>query len=105
MPAHTAYGYDLELSLGIGRQTGAGAWDSGLWDLAVWAQPDTALGDWVDVTCDVVAPFTLAAGSSEADGITMRWEAASTAFTLDGDQWDPWNGPYADLLGPELPVR
>jgi hypothetical protein len=105
VPAHTAYGYDLELSLGIGRQAGAGVWDAGTWDQSVWAQTDTALGDWVDVTCDVVAPFTLAAGSSNADGITLRWEAASTAFTLDGDQWNPWTGPYADLLGPELGVR
>jgi PKD repeat protein len=105
MPAHTAYGYDLQLDLGIGRQEGAGVWDTGTWDTTVWAQPDTALGDWVDVTCDVVAPFTLAAGSSTADGVTMRWEAASTAFTLAGDQWNPWTGPYADLLGPELAVR
>jgi hypothetical protein len=105
MVASTAYGYDLELALGIGRQAGAGVWDAGTWDTAVWAQPDTVLGDWVDVTCDVVDPFTLAAGTSEADGIATRWESASCAFTLHGDQWDPWGGPYADLLGPELPVR
>ena len=105
MVATTAYGYDLELALGIGRQADAGVWDTGVWDTNVWAQPDTVLGDWVDVTCDVVDPFTLAAGTSEADGIATRWEAATCAFTLHGGQWDPWNGPYADILGPELPVR
>lgn len=105
MTAHTAYGYDLELALGIGRQASAGRWDQGHWDTTVWAQTDTSLGDWVDVTCDVVSPFTLAAGTSEDQGIATRWEAASVAFTLVGDDWDPWNGPYQDLLGPEIPVR
>jgi hypothetical protein len=105
MVATTAYGYDLELALGIGRQASAGVWDAGRWDTAVWAQPDTALGDWVDVTCDVVAPFQLAAGTSEDQGVATRWEAASCAFTLAGPDWDPWGGPYADLLGPQIAVR
>lgn len=105
MVAHTAYGYDLELALGIGRQAVAGVWDAGRWDTSVWAQTDTTTGDWVDVTCDVVSPFQLAAGTSENQGIATRWEAASCAFTLAGDDWDPWGGPYADLLGPQIPVR
>jgi hypothetical protein len=105
MPAHTAYGYDLELALGIGRQELAGRWDSGRWGQSVWVEPDTALGDWVDVTCDVPGEAQFRAGSDESAGVVVAWEAATCDFNLDGPDWDPWTGPYAGIIGPGTPVR
>jgi len=105
MPATTAYGVDLILELGVGRQGGAGRWDTATWDATYWSQTDTALGDWVEASCDVRDTFTLSAGTSDREGLVTRWEAASTAFTLDGPEWDPWNGPWAGILGPQVAVR
>lgn len=107
MPAHTAYGYDLELSLGIGRQGEVGRWDdpAARWGLIVWDQPDTELGDWVDVTCSVPGEAVFAAGSDESRGVVVQWEAATCSFVLDGPDFDPWSGPYAGVLGPQTPVR
>lgn len=105
MPAHTAYGYDLELCLGIGRQDQAGRWDVDRWDLIVWDQPDTELGDWVDVTCSVPGGAQFNAGSNESNGVVVQWEAATCSFDLLGAQWDPWGGPYAGVLGPQTWVR
>ena len=85
---------------------GAAVWDAGRWDLNVWASPDTSLGDWVDITCDVQVPFTLHAGSDRSDGVVTRWEAQTLAITVFGDQYNPRVGaPYGGLLGPGLPVR
>lgn len=103
--AETRYGIDLRVQLGIGRQASRGTWDAGAWDIAVWGQTDTALGDWVDVTCDVADPFKLAAGASDVDGIVTRWEAATLGMTLYGDAYDPWGGPYAGVVGPGVAVR
>jgi hypothetical protein len=103
--ARTRYGVDLRVQLGIGRQEGRGVWDAGIWDFATWGQPDTELGDWVDVTCDVEDPFKLQAGASDADGVVTRWEAATCYFTLWGATWDPWAGPYAGIVGPGVGVR
>ena len=107
MPAHLAYGYDLELALGIGRGTVTGRWDDpgARWDVTAWDDPDTSLGDWVDVTCDVPGMVSFAAGSEASVGATVQWEAATCAFSLDGPRWDPWNGPYAGVVGPATPVR
>src|SRR4029077_7126833 len=82
-----------------------GVWDAGVWNGSVWGQPDTELGDWVDVTCQVAGTFTLTAGTSDREGVGTRWEAATATFTLDGAQWDPWNGPYVGVLGPQLECR
>jgi hypothetical protein len=49
--------------------------------------------------------MSLAAGASDADGVVTRWEAATCHFTLHGDEWDPWGGPYAGILGPQVGVR
>ena len=96
MPARTLYGIDIEVALGIGRQADWGVWDSGTWDVDVWGDPDTALGDWVDVTCQVIDGLQLSARArTQADGVVTRWEAATAVFTLLGDDWDPWAGPYA----------
>lgn len=103
--ARTLYGVDLRVQLGIARSAEAGAWDTGAWDTQVWAQTDTALGDWLDVACDVASPFILGAGADDSDGVVTRWEAATCAFTLHGSTWDPWNGPYTDLIGPGVAVR
>lgn len=104
--AVTGYGVDLRVQLGIGRQADRAVWDSSRWDTdAVWGASETALGDWVDVTCDVDDPFTLAAGASDADGIVTRWEAATLGMTLWGNLYDPWDGPHAGTLGPQTPVR
>lgn len=105
MSATTTYGVDLELSLGIGRQEDAGVWDTSAWNDAVWSNSDTALGNWVDVTCDVPGEFLLTAGSSDVDGVVTRWESATTAFHLSGPDWDPWGGPWAGILGPQVDVR
>ena len=105
MTATTLYGIDLEVALGIGNQANVGRWDQGIWDLNVWAQTDTTLGDWVDVTCKVIDGLGLKAGSNQTDGVTLHWEAATCSFTLLGEDWDPWNGPYRGLLGPWTPVR
>ena len=99
-------GIEIEICLALGRQTPqTGVWDAGRFDSAVWAQTDTTLGDWVDVTCDVQVPFQLHAGTDRSDGVVTRWEAATTALTLWGDAYNPRSGPYAGLLGPGLPVR
>ena len=105
MPATTLYGIDLEVDLGIGRQAGAGVWDTSRWDDAVWAETDTSLGDWVDVSCQVKDGISLGAGASDADGVVTRWEAATFAFTLLGAEFDPWSGPWAGIIGPSVPVR
>ena len=105
MPATTLYGIDVEVALGLGRQADWGVWDAGRWDGAVWGDPDTALGDWVDVTCQVVDGLELAAGADQEDGVVTRWEAATCVFTLLGADWDPWGGPYAGRVGPQVPVR
>ena len=101
----TDYGLELLVELGIGRQVDIGVWDTGVWGVAVWGETDTSLGDWVDVTCDVADPFQMGAGSSSSEGIVSRWEAATAALTLYGDEYDPWNGPYAGILGPGVGVR
>jgi hypothetical protein len=97
-------GVDVEVCLGIAAIDPAGVWDQSTWDYNTWTHTDTPLGDWSDVTCDVLAPLTLGAGSSP-DGVVTRWEAATCAFTLAGSDWDPRSGPYTGLLGPALPVR
>jgi hypothetical protein len=97
-------GVDVEVCLGIAAIDPAGVWDQATWDYNTWTHTDTPLGDWSDVTCDVLAPLTLGAGSSP-DGVVTRWEAATCAFTLAGSDWDPRSGPYTGLLGPALPVR
>ena len=99
-------GVELEICLALGRQTPlAGVWDTGKFDIAYWAQTDTSLGDWVDVTCDAQVPFELHAGTDRSDGVVTRWEAATTGLTLYGDAYNPRSGPYTGLLGPGLPVR
>lgn len=107
MPASTLYGYDLECCLGIGRQAQAGRWDdpAARWDATVWDQPDTTLGDWVDVTCHIPDTVRFEAGSDASIGVVVQWEAATCAFQLAGDTWDPWTGPYAGVVGPQTPVR
>ena len=105
MTATTLYGIELEVALGIGNQANVARWDQGMWDRNVWGQTDTDLGDWVDVTCHVIDGLGLKAGSNETDGVTLHWEAATCTFTLLGETYDPWNGPYAGLLGPWTPVR
>ena len=104
MSATFPAGIDLEVALGIGSITAGGRWDSGTWDFNSWEEADTELGNWTDVTCDVIAPLAFGAGSS-ADGVVTRWEAATAAFTMIGATWDPRSGPYVGLLGPGLPVR
>lgn len=97
-------GVDIEVSLAIGRKQAGAVWDSGTWDFNTWQEADTPLGDWTDVTCDVAEGLGLGAGSS-ADGVVTRWEAQTCAFALLGETYDPRSGPYAGLLGPNLPVR
>ena len=96
---------ELEVCIAVGRQADAAVWDAGRWDVNVWSQPDTALGDWVDVTCDVQVPFELHAGTDQTDGIVTQWQAATTALTFWGDRYNPRSGPHAGLLGPGLPLR
>jgi hypothetical protein len=97
-------GVDLEVCLGIGTIEPGGVWDAGTWNYNTWQESDTSLGDWTDVTCDVLVPVTFGAGSS-ADGVVSRWEAQTCALTLRGSTYDPRSGPYTGLLGPGLPVR
>ena len=105
MPALTAYGVELLVELAVGRAADAGLWGQSAWDQARWGTSDTTSGDWVDVTCDVLDSLRMTAGSNTEDGVTRRWESASSSFTLGGDQWDPWNGPHAGILGDRTPVR
>lgn len=107
MPAVMSWGAELEVDLGLGHQAGAAVWESARWDVEAWSQTDTTMGDWVDVTCSVLDDpgVELGAGSSDADGVVTRWEAATCGFTLFGAQWDPWGGPWAGVIGPGLPVR
>ena len=95
---------DIEVALAIGSIDPSAVWDSGYWGYNTWSEPDTPLGDWADVTCDVVIPLTLGSGTSP-DGVVTRWEAQTCAFTLIGEEYDPRSGPYVGLLGPSLPVR
>jgi hypothetical protein len=105
MPAVTGYGVELLVELAIGRAVDAGLWGTARWDQARWGTSDTTLGDWLDVTCDVLDGLRMTSGSNTDDGVTRRWESASVAFTLDGDQWDPWDGPHAGIIGDRTPVR
>ena len=80
MSATTTYGIDLLVQLGIGRQTDRAVWDSASWSTsAVWGESDTSLGDWVDVTCELLDALRLSAGSNTDDGVTRRWESASAS--------------------------
>lgn len=105
MPGTMAYGVDILVELAVGRSADAGHWGQSAWDQARWGTSDTTLGDWVDVTCDVLDELRLSAGSNTDDGVTRRWESASAAFTLAGSQWDPWNGPHTGVVGDRTPVR
>jgi len=105
MPAITTYGIDLLVELAVGRAADAGVWGRSTWGQTRWGSTDTTTGDWIDVTCDVIDGLRMTAGSNTDDGVTRRWESASAAFTLDGPQWDPWNGPHRDVLGDRTPVR
>jgi hypothetical protein len=96
---------DVEFAIGVGRADLAGAWDAGTWDSTVWGQPDTALGDWVDITCYTLDGLTVSAGASGADGVVTRWEAATVALSVVGAVFDPRSGPWAGLLGPGTPLR
>ena len=95
---------DIEVSLGVGTVYPGAVWDSGTWDFNTWQQTDTTLGNWTDVTCEVLAPVHLAAGSGP-EGVVTRWEAQTCQFELYGEVWNPRTGPYVGLLGPGLPVR
>jgi hypothetical protein len=97
-------GYRVSVQIGVGRSAQAGVWDSPGWDEVYWADPETTLGDWVDITCYVV-DFAVTGGASAADGILTRWEGRTASLTLAGDLWNPWSGPYAGLLTPALPVQ
>jgi hypothetical protein len=105
MPAVTGYGVELLVELAVGRAADAGQWGRSAWDQARWGTSDTEQGDWLDVTCDVLDGLRLTAGSNTDDGVARHWESASSAFTLDGPQWDPWSGPHAGILGDRTPVR
>ena len=96
---------EIETALGIGSASRAGVWDAAAWDGNVWANPDTALGDWVDITCYTLDGVSLGAGTQSADGVVTRWEAATCAFDVYGEAFDPRSGPWAGLLGPSIPVR
>lgn len=105
MPASTAYGIDLLVELAVGRATDAGRWGQSEWGRSTWGTSDTTLGDWLDVTCDVLDGVRLSAGSNTDDGVSRRWESASAGLTLDGSQWDPWNGPHRNVIGDRTPIR
>lgn len=106
MSAATAYGVDLLVELAVGRSADAGLWATSTWGGTTrWSTSATPLGDWLDVTCDVLDGVRLSAGSNTDDGVTRRWESASAGLTLSGDQWDPWNGPHAGVVGDRTPVR
>ena len=105
MPATLpAPGIDVEVAIGAGSSHALARWDSGTFDFSSWSKADTSLGDWTDVTCDTLTPFSMGAGSG-GDGVVTRWEAATCAFELVGDIYDPRSGAYAGLVGPGLPVR
>jgi hypothetical protein len=97
-------GIELSVEIGVGRLTPTAQWDYEAWDQSSWGDPESTLGDFVDVTCYTVDGVSLGAGSS-ADGVVTRWEAASCAFQLIGDLFDPNAGPWVGLLGPGVPVR
>jgi len=83
-----------------------GEWDVSPWDESTWEQTDTELGDWLDVTCDVLdESLSVSAGSSKAEGVVTRWEAATASLSLYGDEYNPRIGQWAGLLTPGLPVR
>ena len=47
----------------------------------------------------------MTAGSNTGDGVTLRWESASAAFTLDGPQWGPLERSARRDPGDRTPVR
>lgn len=96
---------EFEIDIGVGQSALSGVWDAGIFDVGVWGQTDTSLGDWVDVTCDVVDGVTMGAGASSADGVVTRWEAATLTFALVGAQYDPRSGPWAGIIGPATQAR
>lgn len=96
---------EIVVELGIGRPELAGRWDEAGWDANVWAESDTTLGDWVDVTCQTGTGMRMTAGANESDGVVTRWEAATLQATLGGPEWDPAEGPYAGVLGPGVQAR
>ena len=105
MTALCDWGGEVEVALALARRFPGGEWDTSLWDESEWEQTDTALGDWLDVTCDTGDPIELKAGSSKVEGVIDRWEAATVSLSLYGAQYDPRTGQWSGLLTPGLPVR
>lgn len=105
MTAVLPYGIEIEVDLGVGDQSGAGRWDSAKFGVDVWAQSDTALGDWIDVTCDVLE-LSIVSGASAPDGVITKIDGTTGTVTLKGARYDPWAGLYpVPTLGPDVPVR
>lgn len=105
MTALCDWGGELEVALALARAFPGGEWDVSEWDASEWEQTDTALGDWLDVTCETIDGIQLHAGSSATEGVVTRWEAATVSLSLLGERFDPRVGPWAGLLAPGLPVR
>ena len=92
MPATTLYGIDVEVAVGVGRPAEWAAWGTGEWGVHTWGDPDTALGDWVDVTCQVEDGLQLQAGVNAGDGIITRWEAATVRVHVARRRLGPVGG-------------
>lgn len=63
---------------------------------------------WEDVSCmiDRAAGVTFAAGASDDAGPTTVWQAATCAFRLVGDAFDPFgSGAYSAAAGPAVDTR
>jgi hypothetical protein len=96
---------EVTVELGVGNSATAGIWDSSAWDYAVWSDPATPGGDWVDVTCRA-SELDVAAGADLSAGMIMRVDGTTGVIRLHGTEWDPWAGTYpSNTLGPGVGAR
>jgi hypothetical protein len=57
----------------------------------------------VDITCDVTE-IDITSGASSADGLITQINGTSGGLTVYGSDYNPWSGPWAGMLTPDLAV-
>lgn len=97
---------ELEISLGLGMTAGTGRWDdpAAQFGITRWADPDTTLGDWFEITCSCLG-LRLQMGGHEPDPLVPLPVAGTAALVIYGPQYDPWTGPWAGVIGEGVLAR
>ena len=99
-------GIEMEICLGLGNTAQDGVWDTGRWDVNSWGNPDTSLGDWVDVSCSVVDKGVVSSRPvAQQTGWSPAGKRRPARSSSSATEYDPRSGPWAGIIGPSLPIR